>query len=61
MEFPDGHPQAGQLVVDQDLVNYELTPEDLVNASAIPEEQLCVAEAFVRFAHVQKLSFWEAE
>jgi type I restriction enzyme M protein len=61
LEFPDGHPQAGQLVVDQDLVNYDLRPKDLADAKVIPEEQLCVAEFFVRFAQEQGLSFWVAE
>ena len=59
VEFPDGHPQEGQLVVDQDLVNYNLTAEDLADASKIPEEKLCVAEAFVRFAQEQGFDFWE--
>jgi type I restriction enzyme M protein len=61
VEFPDGHPQEGQFVVDQDLVNYDLTPEDLVNAARIPDEKLCIAEAFVRFAQKQGFDFWEAE
>lgn len=58
VEFPDGHPQEGQLVIDQDLVNYDLRAEDLADAARIPDEQLCVAEAFVRFAQEQKFSFW---
>ena len=61
IQFPDGHPQAGQLVVDQDLVNYDLTAEDLAKAKNIPDGNLCVAEAFVRFAQEQKLDFWKAE
>lgn len=59
IEFPDGHPQEGQLVIDQDLVNYDLRAADLADAAQIPDEQLCVAEAFVRFAQEQKLAFWE--
>jgi len=59
VEFPDGHPQEGQLVVDQDLVNYDLTAEYLADAAKIPEEKLCVAEAFVRFAQKQGFNFWE--
>lgn len=58
VEFPDGHPQEGQLVIDQDLVNYDLRAADLADAAAIPDDQLCVAEAFVRFAQAQKLDFW---
>lgn len=61
VEFPEGHPQEGQLVIDQDLVNYDLRAEDLADAGKIPDEQLCVAEAFVRFAQEQKFSFWGGE
>lgn len=61
VEFPDSHPQAGQLVVDQDLVNYGLTREELTDAKAVPDEQLGVAEAFVRFAQERKLVFWVGE
>jgi len=61
VEFPDGHPQEGQLVIDQDLVNYDLHPEDLSDAARIPDEQMCVAEAFVRFAREQELDFWECK
>jgi type I restriction enzyme M protein len=59
VEFPDGHPQEGQLVVDQDLVNYDYKPEDLADASMLAEEKLCVAEAFVRFAQEHEFNFWE--
>ena len=61
VEFPVGHPQEGQLVVNQDLVNYGLTVNDLANADRIPNDKLCVAEAFVRFAQEQGFDFWEAE
>ena len=46
-------------MVDQDLVNYDLTAADMVDAGNIPEEKLCVAEAFVRFAQEQGFDFWE--
>ena len=59
VEFPDGHPQEGQLVVDQDLVNYDLTAENLADAAKIPKERLCVAEAFVRFSQEHGFDFWE--
>ena len=59
VEFPEGHPQEGQPVVDQDLVNFELRPEDLNDASRLDSQQLCVAEAFVRFAQDQHFTFWE--
>ena len=61
VEFPDGHPQEGQLVVNQDLVNYDLRAKDLAYATKKPDHQLCVAEAFVRFAQGQKFSFWGCE
>ena len=61
VEFPACHPQEGQLVVNQDLVNYDLCAKDLADAAKIADDKLCVAEAFVRFAQEQKLSFWEGE
>lgn len=61
VEFPEGHPQAGQLMVDQDLVNFELGREDLLDASQLPDDSLCIAEAFARFAQEQKFDFWERE
>jgi type I restriction enzyme M protein len=61
VEFPEGHPQEGQLVVDQDLVNFNLTHDELARAASIPDQKLCIAEAFVRFAQEQELGFWEAE
>ena len=59
VEFPTGHPQEGQLVVNQDLVNYNLLPEDLVGVAKISDEKLCIAESFVRFAQEQKFDFWQ--
>lgn len=61
VEFPDGHPQEGQLVVNQDLVNYDLKTEDLAHSSKISEDKICVAEAFVRFAQKQGFDFWGGE
>lgn len=58
VEFAEGHPQEGQLVVDQDLVNYGLLAGDLANAAQLSDDQLCVAEAFVRFAQERNFSFW---
>lgn len=60
----DGHlveDASGQPKIYQDLVNYDLTPEDLADAATIPDAQLCVAEAFVRFAQEQEFDFWRAE
>ena len=58
----DGHlleDVRGQPKIDQDLVNYDLTADDLANAAAIPDEKLCIAEAFVRFAQQQSFDFWK--
>jgi len=60
----DGHlveDASGQPKIDQDLVNYDLTADELADAAAIPDDQLCVAEAFVRFAQQQVFDFWRAE
>ena len=51
----------GQPKINQDLVNYDLAADDLADAAGIPDEQLCIAEAFVRFAQEQGLEFWGAE
>lgn len=53
--------ESGQFVIDQDLVNYALKPEGLADAESLPEDKLCVAEAFVRFARKHGLEFWRAE
>lgn len=60
----DGHlveDASGQPKIDQDLVNYDLTADELADAAAIPDDQLCVAEAFVRFAQAEGFDFWGAE
>ena len=49
---------SGQLVIDQDLVNFDVTPAELKDATKIPEDKLCIAEAFVRFAQEQNFDFW---
>jgi type I restriction enzyme M protein len=54
IEFDDGQP-----IIDQDLVNFDLHSDDLVNAKALPSDQTCIAEAFVQFAQKHKFSFWE--
>ena len=61
MEFPKDHPQEGQLIVNQDLVNYNLRPSDLTDATQIPDDDLRIAEYFIRFAQEQELKFWMAE
>lgn len=58
--FPEGHRQAGQPVIDQDLVNFDLTKDDLVNSSRLNSGQVCIAEAFVQFAQKQGFDFWAA-
>ena len=60
----DGHlveDASGQPKINQDLVNYDLTADDLVDAGSIPDDRLCIAEAFVRFAQEQDFDFWRAE
>lgn len=60
----DGHlveEASGQPKIDQDLVNYDLTADDLTDAAKIADDQPCVAEAFVRFAQAEGFDFWEAE
>jgi type I restriction enzyme M protein len=51
---------SGQPIVDQDLVNYALEPDDLADVENLPDDQLRVAEAFVQFARKHDLDFWRA-
>ena len=53
IEFDDGQP-----VINQDLVNFNLHLDDLKDIGSIAEEDLCVAEAFVKFAQKHKFDFW---
>ena len=61
MEFPDGHPQEGQPIINQDLVNFNLTADDLFDATKLSQNTLCIAEAFIHFAQKQKFNFWRVE
>ncbi len=61
VEFPNGHSQEGQLIIDQDLVNYDFGAEDLKDVSSFPPEAMAIAESFVKFAQEQGLSFWEVD
>lgn len=58
VEFPEGHPQEGQLVINQDLVNFNLSKSDLDLVEALPDDSLCITEAFIKFSKEQKFSFW---
>jgi len=61
VEFPEGHPQEGQLIVDQDLVNFHLGPDEMADPSSLSSDDVCIAEAFVKFASDQDLSFWKGD
>ncbi len=53
VEDSDGNP-----VFDQDLVNYEISKEQLRDIDTIPENKLCIAEAFIKYAKEQNFEFW---
>jgi type I restriction enzyme M protein len=61
MDFPDGHPQEGQLIINQDLVNFDLTADDFKNALQIPDEKINIAEAFIKFAQKNNFDFWKVD
>lgn len=48
----------GQAIIDQDLVNLDLGPEDLEDANSLPDNKICIAEAFVQFAQKHGFEFW---
>ncbi|MFH1729811.1 MAG: N-6 DNA methylase [Pseudomonadota bacterium] len=56
VEYDDGQP-----VIDQDLVNFDLGSDDLVNAASLPEDKRCIAEAFVQFAQKHEFDFWRED
>lgn len=53
VEDSDGNP-----VFDQDLVNYEISKEQLKDIDTIPENKQCIAEAFIKYAKEQNFEFW---
>jgi len=53
--------ESGQLIINQDLVNYNLSPDKLADATKIPSDQLRIAEAFVLFAQKNHFNFWRGE
>lgn len=57
IEFPEGHAQAGQPIVDQDLVDFTITPSLL--ETQYNDDELTVAELFIRYAKQNHLDFWE--
>ena len=48
----------GDLLVDQDLVNYKLTRNELSNIEDIEDNDCCIAEKFIKFAKMQEFDFW---
>lgn len=53
-----GEQEEGVYKIDQDLVNYDLSIDDLKNIDLVEEFKHCIAEAFVKFAKSKKISFW---
>jgi type I restriction enzyme M protein len=49
----------GNAVIKQDLVNYNLTSEQIADINAVPEADLGIAELFIKYAKENKLKFWE--
>lgn len=53
MEYDDGQPK-----INQDLVNLDLTSDELKNASNLKKDEVCIAEAFIQFAQKHNFEFW---
>lgn len=51
--------EIGNHVVKQDLVNYDITADQLTNSDSIPEDKLAIAEHFIKFAKKHNLIFWK--
>ncbi len=54
MEDDNGNPYF-----KQDLVNYQITKEDLATIGTVEESTLGIAEAFVKYAKEEGFKFWE--
>lgn len=49
----------GNPEINQDLVNHKISREKLLeNGENIPDDECCIAEAFVKFAKEQEFDFW---
>lgn len=53
VEFEDGQP-----IINQDLVNFDLGFDELQDISSIEVKDLCIAEAFIKFAQEHEFDFW---
>ncbi|WP_219845517.1 hypothetical protein [Paenibacillus sp. AR247] len=53
IEYDDGQP-----IIDQDLVNFSLGPEELNEINTLEENQICIAESFIKFAQKHGFDFW---
>ena len=49
----------GDFIISQDLVNYNISKEELKGNEDISNKNICIAEAFIKFAKEQKFDFWE--
>ena len=49
----------GDFIISQDLVNYNISKEELKVNEDISNKNICIAEAFIKFAKEQKFDFWE--
>ncbi|WP_438826107.1 N-6 DNA methylase [Priestia megaterium] len=56
IEYDDGQP-----IINQDLVNLSLNSENLKAIDSLDESQICIAEAFVKFARKNKYDFWSVD
>lgn len=56
LEFDDGQP-----IISQDLVNFELSASDFIDANHLLEDEICIAEAFVKFAQKNNFDFWRVD
>ncbi|XXM71410.1 N-6 DNA methylase [Lysinibacillus sphaericus] len=53
IEYDDGQP-----VIDQDLVNFDINADELKYSSSLPDDKVCIAEAFIQFAQKYDFEFW---
>lgn len=51
----------GQPIINQDLVNFDLSFENLNEIDTLEDNQICIAEAFIQFARKHSFDFWSVK
>lgn len=51
--------EFGNPLINQDLVNYNISKDKIKDLNEFPDGELCIAEAFIRYANDNEFNFWK--